>query len=171
MQKKPTPTQAWKDPTFDDWDLRIDPEEFIVPAQDDHGHSAREWVRIQPALEADMDQLLASKSFPYRTKADLLRHAVYRHIRWLHRVKEDVPKHLFVAFEAILEVLRNEEHNQRNEHVFEKLRHTMEAYLSHGDTGEAKRTHAIIRSKLQGVQDSAWRRRFIAKMERSSTEF
>lgn len=167
MPKRSAPTQAWKEPTFDEYDLQVNPDEFIVPAQDDKGHSAREWVRLQPALEADIDYILASKVFPYRTKSDLLRHAIYRHVKWLHRCKEGMPKHLFVAFEAVLEVLRNEELNQQNEHVFERLRSVMEGYLAHGDTGEAKRVLAIIRSKLQGVQDSAWKKRYTSKLERT----
>jgi hypothetical protein len=166
----PTPTQAWRNPTFDEYDLEVNPEEFLVPAQDEKGHSAREWVRLQPALEADVEFILSSKVFPYRSKSDLLRHAIYRHIQWLHRCKESMPKHLLVAFEAILEVLRNEELNQRNEHVFEQLRSVMEGYLSHGDNGEAKRVLAIIRSKLRGVQDGPWKRRFLSKLDRSYTE-
>jgi hypothetical protein len=135
-------------------------EEFFIPAQDDKGHSAREMIRITPELERDISIIIEGKKFPYKTRSDLIRHAMTRHVRLLHRLEPDYPKHLITAHEAQMEAMREEEMRLHNHKVFAKLHEQVEAYLSSNEPGEARRLASVVRSKLQGVPDSAWKRRF-----------
>ena len=152
-----------------DADGKYNPDEFIVPAQDTKGHSVRETVRVSNELQRDIQIIIESRKFPYKTSGDLLRHAVTRHLEWLHRVEEGYPKHLLSAHQAQLDVMREEEMRLAAHLVFKKLHDQVEAYLASGEPGEARRIAATVRSRLAGVADSAWKRRFEARFLRQYT--
>ena len=147
-------------------DGSYNPDEFIIPAQDERGHSVRETVRVSAELERDIDIIIQSRHFPYRTKGDLLRHAVVRHLEWLHVIEPGFPKHLLSAHLAQLDLLREEEMRVTAHQVFKRLHDQVEAYLACGEPGEARRVAATVRSRLSGVADSAWKRRFEARFLR-----
>lgn len=141
-------------------------EEFIIPAQDEKGHSVREVIRISAELERDIDIIVQSRKFPYKTRSDLLRHAVIKHLEWLHVLEPGFPKHLLSAHLAQMDMLKEEEMRLASHLVFKKLHDQVEAYLASGEPGEARRVAATIRSRLNGVADSAWKRRFEARFLR-----
>ena len=146
------------------------PDEFIIPAQDDKGHSIRETVRISNELQRDIEVLIQGRVFPYKTSGDLLRHAVVRHIEWLHKLETGFPKHLLSAYQAQMDVLREEEMRLAAHNVFKKLHDQVEAYLASGEPGEARRVAATVKSRLAGVADSAWKRRFETRFLRQYTD-
>lgn len=147
-------------------DGTYNPDEFVVPAQDDRGHSTRETIRISNELERDIDVIVQSRKFPYKTRGDLLRHAVVRHLEWLHVLEPGFPKHLLTAHLSQMDLLREEEMRVTSQAVFKRLHDQVEAYLASGEPGEARRIAATIKARLAGVADSAWRRRFEARFLR-----
>lgn len=142
------------------------PDEFIIPAQDEKGHSARETVRISNELQRDIEVIVQSRRFPYKTAGDLLRHAVVKHLEWLHSLEPGFPKHLLAAHLAQMDLLKEEEMRLASHGVFKKLHDQVEAYLASGEPGEARRVAATIRGRLAGVADSAWKRRFESRFLR-----
>lgn len=144
-------------------------EEFIVTAQDDKGHSVRETVRISSELERDIDVIVQGRKFPYQTRGDLMRHAIVRHLEWLHKLEPGFPKHLLSAYQAQQDVMREEEMRLSAHNVFKKLHDQVEAYLASGEPGEARRVAATVRARLAGTEDSAWKRRFESRFLRQYT--
>jgi hypothetical protein len=145
---------------------RYNPDEFIVPAQDEKGHSSRTTVRVASELERDIDIIIQSRVFPYKTSGDLLRHGLVRHLEFLHRLEKGFPKHLLMAHMAQMDLLREEEMRLAGHLVFKKLQDQVEAYLAAGEPGEARRVAAIIIARLVGVSDTAWRRKFERRFRR-----
>lgn len=142
------------------------PDEFIIPAQDEKGHSSRTTVRVAAELERDIDIIIQSRTFPYKTSGDLLRHGIVRHIEFLHRLEKGFPKHLLSAHMAQMDLLREEEMKLAGHLVFKALQEKVEGYLATGEPGEARRVAAAILARLAGVPDSAWRRRFERRFRR-----
>jgi len=147
-------------------DGSYNPDEFIIPGQDERGHSVRETIRVSSELERDIDIIVQSRHFPYKTKGDLLRHAVVRHLEWLHVLEPGFPTHLLSAHLAQLDMLREEEMSLTSHQVFKRLHDQVEAYLASGEPGEARRVAATTISRLRGVADSAWKRRFESRFLR-----
>ncbi len=144
-------------------------EEFVIPAQDEKGHSIRENIRVSAEIERDIDVIIQGRKFPYKTRGDLMRHAVVRHLEWLHHLEPEYPKHLLSAYQAQMDVMREEEMRLNAHNVFKKLHDQVEAYLAAGEPGEARRVAATVRSRLAGVADSAWKRRFESRFLRQYT--
>jgi hypothetical protein len=67
-----------------------DSDEFIIPASDDKGHSARVNVRIPVTFEREIAVIVRSGLFPFQEESDLVRWCLAEGLRALTRM-EDVP--------------------------------------------------------------------------------
>ena len=63
--------------------IKGDPEEFVIPSQDNKGHSARVQFRCPPDWTGKVSHIVATRMFPYKDVSHLLRHALWRHLKWL----------------------------------------------------------------------------------------
>lgn len=138
---------------------RPDPAEFRIPASDVKGHNARQWFRCIPSMARQVEQILQSRQFPYRTKGDLLRHALHRHVRWLTSI-EPVLKSISQQVDSMLEILRDEEMNNDFRVVFDRLAGRIDQYMSEGSQVEAIRLLMIIKSHIDDMPDGFWRDRY-----------
>lgn len=141
-------------------------DEFLIPARDTNGHSNRTYFRISPTMERAVSVVLQNKELPYRTASDLMRHAVYRHLGWLHKIEPDMPTHFQASLEAILEIVREDEHRSSMEGVFDTLGRRLEFHLDRGDMGEAYRLAALIRGQIRRIADCAWKERYLIRFNR-----
>ncbi len=138
----------------------------MVPARDTNGFSNRTYFRLSPAMERGMSVVIQNKSFPYRTTSDLIRHALYRHLGFLHKLEPNMPRHYYGALEAIAEVVREDEHRTEMESVFDTLGKRIEHHLDIGDLGEAYRIASLVKSRIAVLEPSAWKDRYTAKFVR-----
>jgi len=139
-------------------DNKPDSSEFIIPASDTKGHSARHWFRCIPAMARQVEQIIQSKNFPYRTKGDLLRHALHRHMTWLSSVEPMVTVSGQVG--AMLEVMRDEEMNNDFALVFEKMGERITQHLSTNSQREAARLVITVQSCINEMPDGFWKDRY-----------
>lgn len=146
---------------FSDEDLRHTAEEFLCPGQDDKGVSHRLHFRVTPITERALEVLRDSKRFPYKTVSDIVRHAVMRHIAWLHLIEPTVPKHFLAGLTAVNEVVRDSEIMAAVSETFRKLDATIELHIAAGDEPEAIRVLSMARSQIVKVPDCRWKRNFL----------
>ena len=133
----------------------IDPREYIVPASDGKGHSDRVWLRIQSGHDRQMSMVLNSKFFPYRSKGDLIRHAIVRHLRWLE--DQNPVSSVTAQVDSILEMMREEEFNAEFKEVISRLEEQVSHYLASSQVGRAKSLVARVLSKVEMMPDSEWK--------------
>ncbi len=138
-------------------------EEYHIPASDTKGHSARQHFRCIPAMSRMVEQVVQAKKFPYRTKGDLLRHALHRHMNWLNK-QEPMPS-IGGQVAAILEIMRDEEMNNDFSLVFAKLDDRINHHLQAGDKNEAVRLILIIKGHIGSMPDGFWKRKYEGKLE------
>lgn len=69
---------------------KYDLQEFLVDSSDSKGHSTPLGTRCTYGQVRSVQELLATKKFPYKTTSDLLRHALYRHIEWLCKLEPEI---------------------------------------------------------------------------------
>lgn len=132
--------------------------EYVIPASDTQGHSARHYCRTIPQMARQVEQIVASRTFPYRTKGDLIRHAIHRHVRWLLGQKPVVT--VSGQVDTILEIMRDEEMNADFVMVFDKLGQRISTYLSSGANGEAVRLVRMIQENIKAMPEGFWRDRY-----------
>jgi len=135
--------------------MDIDPREFIVPASDVKGHSDRIWVRIQSGHDRQMSIVLNSKWFPYRSKGDIVRHAIQRHLAWLETLRP-VPS-VTAQVDSIIEILREDEFNEEVQEVVGKLEEQVGRYLAQGNSGRAKSLISRVIAKIDQMPESEWK--------------
>jgi len=134
------------------------PDEFRIPASDTKGHSARLWFRAIPAMARQMEQVVQSKAFPYRTKGDLLRHALHRHMSWLGR-QDDITS-VSGQVDVILEIMRDEEANNDFQAVFSRLGERVTQHLTRGSTREAQRLILTVKRHIDRMPEGFWKDRY-----------
>ena len=116
---------------------QMDSMQFRIPASDTKGHTNRMYFRCQPGHSHQVSVMLDSKKFPYRTKGDLLRHALVRHLDWLG-TQAPVPS-IMAEVDTILEIMRDEQFAQEFAIVFDKMGQRIATHLGGGSQGEALR--------------------------------
>ena len=146
--------------------MAYDDDEWLVPARDNLGQSVRAFFRIPPMMDKAIEIIVNSRVFPFQTRADFHRHAILRELGFLHRLEPTFPRHFLSALHAVLEIVRDDEMRSQMEGVFNSLAGRIEAHLQKGDMGEAVRVAALTKSQLLHLEDSAWKRRFMARFNR-----
>lgn len=137
---------------------RPDPSEFIIPASDTKGHSARHWFRCIPAMARQVEQIIQSKKFPYRTKGDLLRHALHRHMGWLVSIESMIT--VSGQVDAMLEIMRDEEMSNDFALVFEKMGERIAQHMSANSQREAARLVLTIQACVREMPEGFWKSRY-----------
>ena len=144
---------------------KVDPLEFIVPANDNNGHSSRFWFRASPQMDRQVSQYVEGRQFPYRTKGDLLRHALWRHLHWLNDLGGISSVNTQV--DLIIDLMRDEELSSDFLTVFEKLSRQINNKIGSGAKGEAIRMILMVKEHIKGMPDGYWRDRYVQELERN----
>jgi hypothetical protein len=151
---------------FTEQQLQYDLDEWLIHGRDDRGGSARVSCNVPPHIERELDVVLQGRRFPYRTISDIMRHAVVRHLAWLHELERDMPKHILNAMEAVVEVTRDTEMRTRLGDTFDSLDRQIERALSDGDVVEAMRVMTLAKAKVRAVPDTRWRKNWLEQFSR-----
>jgi hypothetical protein len=151
--------------------MQYDLEEFLGSGQDDHGNSVRMQFRCPPVVERELEIILSSKRFPYKTPSDIVRHAVYRHLHWLHEMEPEIPRHHLAGLEAINEVMRDTELRAQTEKTFVKLDQMIEERLAAGEHQEALRLIQNTKQRVIALSDSRWRRIWLERFKQKYARY
>jgi len=139
-------------------------EDFRIPATDTKGHSSRLWLRCIPSMARQVEQIVQSKRFPYRTKGDVLRHALHRHVNWLNR--HGKVNSITGQVDTILEIMRDDEANHDFRVVFDKLADRIAAYLREQERGEAMRLILAVQNHIANMPDGFWKLKYASEVKR-----
>jgi hypothetical protein len=140
-------------------------DSFVVPARDEKGQQVPVHFHMPPYMERQVQIIVRSMRFPYSRPADFIRHAVNRHIQWTVGIRQSIPKHMVPALEAILEVCRDNELRMAVENALERIEMQVQAHIQEGESAEAYRLLALVRGKLDGIQDSTRIRKFKRELD------
>jgi len=150
---------------FSDEEMTHKPEEFLCPGQDDRGNSVRVTFRCPPIMERDLEIVRSNRHLPYKTISDVVRHAVYRHLSWLHQM-EPMPEHIISGLEMVMEVCRDAEMRSRVEETFVAMDRIIDDRLAEGDNGEALRLMTETKQKILKMPQSRWRQNWLNRFSR-----
>lgn len=143
-------------------DEKAEPEEWICPSADRNRQFTRiPGFTVPPAVALAMEKIVGTKNFPYEVSADLIRHALSRHIEWLSRQDDRaVPPHL-IALIRQMNMLRHDEVLKRESVTnLAKLEHVMERLIQDGDRAHAFRYGVAITRLIEQMDASATKQKF-----------
>ena len=143
-------------------DPGFSPEDFRVPANDTQGHSEREWFRIQPGHDRQIDTIVGGRTFPYRSKGDLIRHAVTRHLAWLETLAP-IPS-VTAQVDAIIHTVVEEEFNAAFRMVFDRVGGRIGTYLAAGQVDRARSLLSRVSADIQRMPAGAWKDQYLAEI-------
>jgi hypothetical protein len=152
--------------SLDAEDLKYDSGEWLVPASNEKGQSERLTFRCPPVITKAIEQILYYRRFPYTTPAELIRHALLRHLAYLHRQEPSIPRHYLTLLQAATEAVKEDLFRAETEKTFTILRSRIDEHLSLGRDSEARKVASYVWSKLEHTEDSAWREIFRTKFKR-----
>src|SRR5437667_163491 len=95
------------------------PEDFIVPPNDSKGRGHRFSLSIHPAHNRELDIIVASRKFPFKTNADIMRWCLLRGLKILESL-EAVPS-VSGQVEAMMVTLGDEKDLAEYGHWVESL--------------------------------------------------
>ena len=162
--KAGSPHHQYTDHEVDAEDGKYDPGDFIIPASDAKGHSERVWCRLQPGHDRQLDVILRSRKFPFRTKGDIIRWATVRGLRILEQM-EEVPS-VMKQVDMIMDVLNDEQLHQDCLNVFDKTRERVASYIAAGSSGQARRLVATLKMHTSKMPDDYWRGVYMDRLEK-----
>lgn len=131
--------------------------EYMVPAQDQHGHSARIDSRIPPSMAKDVSDLIEHGRFPFEGKSDFFRWAIHN---GLMACKDLGGTGMSAATKTLVSLYQEEKANLAYKEVMEQLTNTVQRLLAEGATENAKR---LVRSAMQVISEMPepyWRDRY-----------
>ena len=143
----------------------LDLDDFLQPACDDRGHNSRLIFRTPPAI-AEQAAIFASHSkLRYRTTSDLMRHALIRHLRWLHVVirglgDTDVNADRLKRSEALTAVLREEEANSEFHTTMDRLQSLVNQLVSQGEQRRASLVVHRCLNEVNAMGEAHWRKKY-----------
>lgn len=150
----------------EEYEGKYDPADFIVPASDTKGHSERVWCRMQPGHDRQLEVILGTKKFPFRSKGDIIRWAVVRGIKILEQM-EEMPS-VTSQVDAIVEFMRDEEFQASFASVFEVASQRVNAALINGPRGmnHAKHLASKFRHQISKMPSGYWKNEYLERFER-----
>ena len=139
---------------------KVGSDEFRNPASDTKGHHERQWFRCQPYIAGIVAQIVQSKIFPYRTKGDLLRHALHRQIDWLKTLSDDPIFSVTGQVDIMLGIMRDDEMAKDFSAVFTTLERRISEHVNNKEENEAIRLLLMIKKPIEDMPDGYWKERY-----------
>ncbi len=141
----------------------FDTEQFRIPAKDAQGHAERLQCRVLPGYKAQIQTIVQSRVFPYRSEGDLFRHAVVKHLHWLESIGP--VQSIIGQVDAMMDLLRQEEYAAEIEDLFEVLQSVVSRYTGSDDQGQARRVILDFKKNIVKMPEGFWRDRYLKKLE------
>lgn len=139
---------------------------FMIPARDEKGTVSHLSCNVPPFMERYIQIVIRSYRFPYLKPADLIRHAIWRHLHWLADIRQTLPKHPLAGMDAVLEICRDDEIRVQTENAFERLNERIQAHYLQHNYGEAIRILSLVKTRIDNVQPSPWKTKFLTELWR-----
>ena len=142
---------------------KYSPKEFLVPSHDVKGHSDRFSFRVPPWISRQVQEIVTSRKFPYKTQSDVLRHAVFDHLMRL--TKMEPIKSYIQQIQMENELIREVISQQKSSEFFAGLQQAISNYLSRGDIEQASRLVTTVSAHIAAIEDEYWRDRYMQELK------
>ena len=139
--------------------------DFIIPVNNDQGHSARLQARCKPEYARRIDELIHSKKFPFKTLSDFLRWAVHHGLQFLDQLQPEIGLEMD-KLGLINNIVNKKKEQMDFANSLEKVTATINDLLSRGARSEATQTVLEVQEKLESMESGYWRDWYLKELMR-----
>ena len=136
----------------------------IPPAATKYGHSASVSAKLTPELFREIQAHVQSGRFPYRTNSDLMRHALYLHLRVLASMEPGVAS--TDVTDVLMAITRVESEAERNVSALKDAAAVLEGHLTRGRMDDAKRFYSQCYGLALGMPEGDMRSQSLEMLEK-----
>lgn len=140
------------------------PSDFIVAPADSKGVSYRLTFRVPPDMEKAIDEILASKKFPFSTRGDVLRYTTHQGLKELAKMEPvtSVTKRV----DILTSILNEEAAHTEFLAIFNHLQNAVEKYLAESAGDQATRVVGLAKHQFEGMPEGHWRERYLSEIDK-----
>lgn len=139
--------------------IKSNSDEFVIPVQDNKGHTARGTFRCPPAWMAEVSNIVATRMFPYQDVSHVLRHALWRHLQWLKGKDDRLKRHLS-WMEAFMRIVQKSEKRREYGTMVAHLDREIDALKRAGALEDAKNlAFQAVNLIVNSGPDDTWKRK------------
>lgn len=111
---------------------------------------------------------MAAGVTPYRTKGELLRHALNRHLHWLETLIEEgaLEGSELVRYEAMRTTLAEEEYMAQFSEIIERASVVINTLKGRGRDARAAKVAYRLLEDAKGIQDPDWRAEYVTELKK-----
>lgn len=153
-------------PATEDAETTYPLSEWMIPATDSHGHSAKVFTRCPPSYKHTINIILQKRKYPWETESDLVRVAVHRLLEAIARDNKGDAE--IQSQQAILNAMAELASRQMEYLHFKETLEKSSVTVSELIRAEAYPVaRKIIRNMAEQVElfeDEYWRKRFKAEL-------
>lgn len=164
MAKKTSVSRpSWDGVEISEHDQKYTGDEWVQPASDNRGHSERIGFRIPPQVVSELELVLEHfrRISGYRAVNDIVRHALMRHLAFLHAIEPTMKPTYLGALQAMQLVLAEDRQRSETEAIFRELERRIDDHMQRGDRGETVRLIYETKRRLDNTPNTPWKRRWL----------
>ena len=142
-----------------------DPSHFVVPGQDHKGHSARLWCRVQPSCDHEIEAIVQSHNWPFKTKGDFCRWAIWEGVKRIEKMAP-VPGSMIVVAETIMESCKAHQQWLKFKSSVDATEETVRALIDSGNEEEALKLLSTLRTQVMKLEEASWREQWLHEWDK-----
>lgn len=145
--------------------------EFLVPVQDSHGHSARAITRMPPGMKQQINIILQTGIFPWETESDFIRWCVYR---GLLQVEEKARNPEITSLQALMNswvaACRYEMEQLHYAQVLDRISESARKLIDQGHWPRAQKLLEEVKENVDMIDEPYWNKRYRKLLEERRDE-
>lgn len=146
------------------WKGKYDPQQFIIPGQDQNGNSIRVFCRIVPLLDRSLDILFGARKFPFKSKGDMIRWCIKTGVEKLEAM-EPVTDSVTAQVDAMMAILADEQAHHEFSTLFQTMATSIGMHIQAQALGEAQRVVSMMQEHVGRMRDGYWKSRYLREIE------
>lgn len=149
--------------------------EWMVPATDAHGHSAKVFCRCPPGYKHQINRILQAGKFPWETESDLVRWAVHHALDAIaEKMKGPDAKEITnqqAILNSLVEMASRQMFYAHFKDALEKLEQTTSYLISQNAKPMARKVIHAVENQLAHFDEPFWQERYREVLVRRFAEF
>jgi hypothetical protein len=154
MKEKTIKVNNIKDPMQIEADVKY--SEFLIPSGDAQGHSVGLSFKLPKEWVNQINTILLSRKFPYKSTGYFMRHAVLKLFEYLERL-ETIPGSTIAQIRSMIDLMEEDAKQQGFELALDKLSERVAYYTGRGETNRAAGFVLHFYHKTDDIMEDYWR--------------
>ncbi len=141
------------------------PRDYVIPANDHHGHSVRKQFRCTPSMSNEISKIIQSRKWPWSTEGDMMRWAVWEAVKKCERM-EEIPNSMYAVANNMIEVSRMALMVVTFKQSLDEVEKTVRELMNLGMDTEALKHLSELKDQAAKVSEPMWREKYMEEFQR-----